>query len=285
MSTLNAQMLNTLRVIAEGETLVDDKDLLPTTLFDHPETFNDVVVDMLQGSGTPEEIRDLIKYAITVDTNIRYRYNPDEVAQLSDGDGIPPSAFAQVYDIIDRNFNVSEGQAVAGVMDGTVSYVMCGLAGVIRRNYKELYEDDSVAAFYNYIALHASLSRTNPSSLECWWLDTLFGIYSQTDKIESIEDTFFTDAEAVNIAIENWYCEFVRPLQQFWDDAALVANEYNPNHLISYLYDDLQKTFEDLYETGIAKVESGFVSPISSISVQKNVTNVEQMMFALLTSE
>ena len=95
----------------------------------------------------------------------------------------------------------------------------------------------------------------------------------------------YQDLVKVNIAIENWYCEFVRPLQQFWDDAALVANEYNPNHLISYLYDDLQKTFEDLYETGIAKVESGFVSPISSISVQKNVTNVEQMMFALLTSE
>lgn len=285
MSTLNIQMMNTLRIMAEGESLVDDKDLLPTDLFDHPSTFNDVVSDMMQGAATAAELQDLIKYAIIIDTNIRYRYNPEEVAQLQDGDGIPPSEFAKVYDVIDRNFSVSEGQAVQNVTDGVASYVMCGLAGVIRRNYKELYDDGSTQLFFNFIALHATLSRLNPSSTECWWLDTLFSIYNQTDKIENLEDTFFTDTESVNGILEYWFIEFVRPLQLFWDNLSQAVNEYNPGHLICFLYEDLQKTLNDLYETGINKAESGFISPISSISVRKDVTNVEQMMFQLLTCE
>lgn len=283
MSTLNIQMLNTLRIIAEGDTLVEDKDLLPTTLFDYPETFNDVVSDMLQGSATHEEVADLIKYAVIIDTNIRYRYNPEEVAQLADGDGIPPSVFAQVYDQIDNCFKVSDGQAVAGVMDGSASYIMCGLAGVIRRNYKELYPSPSVPLFFNLIALHASLSSTNPSSTECWWLDTLFSIYSQDEKIENLEDTFFTDSETVNSAIEAWYVKCVQPIQLFWDDINQVENDYAPHHLLSFLYFDLEKTLSDLHDLGLAKSESGFISPISSISINKPVTNVEQMMFALLT--
>lgn len=285
MSTLNIQMLNTLRVIAEGETMEEDKSLLPTDLFDFPETFNDVVSDMLQGSATTEEIRDLIKYAVIIDTNIRYRYNPEEVAKLENESGINPSEFAKVYDLIDSNFKVSEGQAVAGILEGTSSYILCGLAGVIRRNYSELYDDGSTTAFYNLIALHANLSASNPSSTECWWLETLFTMYGNDESIESIEDTFFTDEETVNHAIELWYISFVQPLQNFWDNIANVTNEYNPSHLVSFLYSDVENTLADLYEVGLPKAESGYISPISSISVSKSVTNVEQMMFALLTSE
>lgn len=284
MSTLNAQILNILRVIAEGETNEEDRNLLPTDLFDNPESFNEFVTDMLQGSGTNEEICDMIRYCIIIDTNIRYRFNAELVDTLEDGEGIPPSAFAKIYNQIDLSFNVSEGQAVASALDGASSFITCGLTGVIRRNYKELYQDNSAVFFYNLIALHSDLSRYNPSSTECWWLDTLFEMYSNDDSIESMEDTFFTDEEPLSEAIELWFIKFVRPLHLFWENAAQVVDEYNPNHLISFLYEDLIKDLDSLYNAGIAKVDAGFVSPISSISLTKQVTNIEQMLFELLTS-
>ena len=276
--------INTLRVLAEGESQVDDPKLLPTDLFNNRTDVIDSLVDILNavdnGDINEETIYDIFRYLITIDVRIGYRFDPEAVGEFTNDNQLM-SAFGETYIQLNSIFSITQSELATALTEGTVSQEYSGITGAFIQAFESNYSDnlDLLEYLHALIRFHKEFCVGNPNGLSVWWADAIADVYNSRTELEDSAEMYDFTEDSVKDAVRNWYVENIPNVHRYWDNCSSVIQNVGPNNLITVLYEETQREMESLHN--LASERAFMVDQPAEILLKK-ITTVEELFIDLL---
>jgi hypothetical protein len=276
--------INTLRVLAEGESQVDDPKLLPTDLFNNRTDVIDSLVDILNavdnGDINEETIYDIFRYLITIDVRIGYRFDPEAVGEFTNDNQLM-SAIGETYIQLNSIFSITQSELATALTEGTVSQEYSGITGAFIQAFESNYSDnlDLLEYLHALIRFHKEFCVGNPNGLSVWWADAIADVYNSRTELEDSAEMYDFTEDSVKDAVRNWYVENIPNVHRYWDNCSSVIQNVGPNNLITVLYEETQREMESLHN--LASERAFMVDQPAEILLKK-ITTVEELFIDLL---
>ena len=276
--------INTLRVLAEGESQVDDPKLLPTDLFNNRTDVIDSLVDILNavdnGDINEETIYDIFRYLITIDVRIGYRFDPEAVGEFTNDNQLM-SAIGETYIQLNSIFSITQSELATALTEGTVSQEYSGITGAFIQAFESNYSDnlDLLEYLHALIRFHKEFCIGNPNGLSVWWADAIADVYNSRTELEDSAEMYDFTEDSVKDAVRNWYVENIPNVHRYWDNCSSVIQNVGPNNLITVLYEETQREMESLHN--LASERAFMVDQPAEILLKK-ITTVEELFIDLL---
>ena len=276
--------INTLRVLAEGESQVDDPKLLPTDLFNNRTDVIDSLVDILNavdnGDINEETIYDIFRYLITIDVRIGYRFDPEAVGEFTNDNQLM-SAIGETYIQLNSIFSITQSELATALTEGTVSQEYSGITGAFIQAFESNYSDnlDLLQYLHALIRFHKEFCVGNPNGLSVWWADAIADVYNSRTELEDSAEMYDFTEDSVKDAVRNWYVENIPNVHRYWDNCSSVIQNVGPNNLITVLYEETQREMESLHN--LASERAFMVDQPAEILLKK-ITTVEELFIDLL---
>ena len=276
--------INTLRVLAEGESQVDDPKLLPTDLFNNRTDVIDSLVDILNavdnGDINEETIYDIFRYLITIDVRIGYRFDPEAVGEFTNDNQLM-SAIGETYIQLNSIFSITQSELATALTEGTVSQEYSGITGAFIQAFESNYSDnlDLLEYLHALIRFHKEFCVGNPNGLSVWWADAIADVYNSRTELEDSAEMYDFTEDSVKDAVRNWYVENIPNIHRYWDNCSSVIQNVGPNNLITVLYEETQREMESLHN--LASERAFMVDQPAEILLKK-ITTVEELFIDLL---
>ena len=276
--------INTLRVLAEGESQVDDPKLLPTDLFNNRTDVIDSLVDILNavdnGDINEEAIYDVFRYLITIDVRIGYRFDPEAVGEFTNDNQLM-SAIGETYIQLNSIFSITQSELATALTEGTVSQEYSGITGAFIQAFESNYSDnlDLLEYLHALIRFHKEFCVGNPNGLSVWWADAIADVYNSRTELEDSAEMYDFTEDSVKDAVRNWYVENIPNVHRYWDNCSSVIQNVGPNNLITVLYEETQREMESLHN--LASERAFMVDQPAEILLKK-ITTVEELFIDLL---
>lgn len=276
--------INTLRVLAEGESQVDDPKLLPTDLFNNRTDVIDSLVDILNavdnGGINEETIYDIFRYLITIDVRIGYRFDPEAVGEFTNDNQLM-SAIGETYIQLNSIFSITQSELATALTEGTVSQEYSGITGAFIQAFESNYSDnlDLLEYLHALIRFHKEFCVGNPNGLSVWWADAIADVYNSRTELEDSAEMYDFTEDSVKDAVRNWYVENIPNVHRYWDNCSSVIQNVGPNNLITVLYEETQREMESLHN--LASERAFMVDQPAEILLKK-ITTVEELFIDLL---
>ena len=276
--------INTLRVLAEGESQVDDPKLLPTDLFNNRTDVIDSLVDILNavdnGDINEETIYDIFRYLITIDVRIGYRFDPEAVGEFTNDNQLM-SAIGETYIQLNSIFSITQSELATALTEGTVSQEYSGITGAFIQAFESNYSDnlDLLEYLHALIRFHKEFCVSNPNGLSVWWADAIADVYNSRTELEDSAEMYDFTEDSVKDAVRNWYVENIPNVHRYWDNCSSVIQNVGPNNLITVLYEETQREMESLHN--LASERAFMVDQPAEILLKK-ITTVEELFIDLL---
>ena len=276
--------INTLRVLAEGESQVDDPKLLPTDLFNNRTDVIDSLVDILNavdnGDINEETIYDIFRYLITINIRIGYRFDPEAVGEFTNDNQLM-SAIDETYIQLNSIFSITQSELVTALTEGTVSQEYSGITGAFIQAFESNYSDnlDLLEYLHALIRFHKEFCVGNPNGLSVWWADAIADVYNSRTELEDSAEMYDFTEDSVKDAVRNWYVENIPNVHRYWDNCSSVIQNVGPNNLITVLYEETQREMESLHN--LASERAFMVDQPAEILLKK-ITTVEELFIDLL---
>ena len=219
--------INTLRVLAEGESQVDDPKLLPTDLFNNRTDVIDSLVDILNavdnGDINEETIYDIFRYLITIDVRIGYRFDPEAVGEFTNDNQLM-SAIGETYIQLNSIFSITQSELATALTEGTVSQEYSGITGAFIQAFESNYSDnlDLLEYLHALIRFHKEFCVGNPNGLSVWWADAIADVYNSRTELEDSAEMYDFTEDSVKDAVRNWYVENIPNVHRYWDNCSSV---------------------------------------------------------------
>lgn len=276
--------INTLRVLAEGESQVDDPKLLPTDLFNNRTDVINSLVDILNavdnGDINEETIYDIFRYLITIDVRIGYRFDPEAVGEFTNDNQLM-SAICETYIQLNSIFSITQSELATALTEGTVSQEYSGITGAFIQAFESNYSDnlDLLEYLHALIRFHKEFCVGNPNGLSVWWADAIADVYNSRTELEDSAEMYDFTEDSVKDAVRNWYVENIPNVHRYWDNCSSVIQNVGPNNLITVLYEETQREMESLHN--LASERAFMVDQPAEILLKK-ITTVEELFIDLL---
>ncbi len=276
--------INTLRVLAEGESQVDDPKLLPTDLFNNRTDVINSLVDILNavdnGDINEETIYDIFRYLITIDVRIGYRFDPEAVGEFINDNQLM-SAIGETYIQLNSIFSITQSELATALTEGTVSQEYSGITGAFIQAFESNYSDnlDLLEYLHALIRFHKEFCVGNPNGLSVWWADAIADVYNSRTELEDSAEMYDFTEDSVKDAVRNWYVENIPNVHRYWDNCSSVIQNVGPNNLITVLYEETQREMESLHN--LASERAFMVDQPAEILLKK-ITTVEELFIDLL---
>ena len=276
--------INTLRVLAEGESQVDDPKLLPTDLFNNRTDVIDSLVDILNAVDNDdineETIYDIFRYLITIDVRIGYRFDPEAVGEFTNDNQLM-SAIGETYIQLNSIFSITQSELATALTEGTVSQEYSGITGAFIQAFESNYSDnlDLLEYLHALIRFHKEFCVGNPNGLSVWWADAIADVYNSRTELEDSAEMYDFTEDSVKDAVRNWYVENIPNVHHYWDNCSSVIQNVGPNNLITVLYEETQREMESLHN--LASERAFMVDQPAEILLKK-ITTVEELFIDLL---
>lgn len=276
--------INTLRVLAEGESQVDDPKLLPTDLFNNRTDVIDSLVDILNAVDNDdineETIYDIFRYLITIDVRIGYRFDPEAVGEFTNDNQLM-SAIGETYIQLNSIFSITQSELATALTEGTVSQEYSGITGAFIQAFESNYSDnlDLLEYLHALIRFHKEFCVGNPNGLSVWWADAIADVYNSRTELEDSAEMYDFTEDSVKDAVRNWYVENIPNVHRYWDNCSSVIQNVGPNNLITVLYEETQREMESLHN--LASERAFMVDQPAEILLKK-ITTVEELFIDLL---
>ena len=276
--------INTLRVLAEGESQVDDPKLLPTDLFNNRTDVINSLVDILNavdnGDINEETIYDIFRYLITIDVRIGYRFDPEAVGEFTNDNQLM-SAIGETYIQLNSIFSITQSELATALTEGTVSQEYSGITGALIQAFESNYSDnlDLLEYLHALIRFHKEFCVGNPNGLSVWWADAIADVYNSRTELEDSAEMYDFTEDSVKDAVRNWYVENIPNVHRYWDNCSSVIQNVGPNNLITVLYEETQREMESLHN--LASERAFMVDQPAEILLKK-ITTVEELFIDLL---
>lgn len=276
--------INTLRVLAEGESQVDDPKLLPTDLFNNRTDVIDSLVDILNavdnGDINEETIYDIFRHLITIDVRIGYRFDPEAVGEFTNDNQLM-SAIGETYIQLNSIFSITQSELATALTEGTVSQEYSGITGAFIQAFESNYSDnlDLLEYLHALIRFHKEFCVGNPNGLSVWWADAIADVYNSRTELEDSAEMYDFTEDSVKDAVRNWYVENIPNVHRYWDNCSSVIQNVGPNNLITVLYEETQREMESLHN--LASERAFMVDQPAEILLKK-ITTVEELFIDLL---
>lgn len=276
--------INTLRVLAEGESQVDDPKLLPTDLFNNRTDVINSLVDILNavdnGDINEETIYDIFRYLITIDVRIGYRFDPEAVGEFTNDNQLM-SAIGETYIQLNSIFSITQSELATALTEGTVSQEYSGITGAFIQAFESNYSDnlDLLEYLHALIRFHKEFCVGNPNGLSVWWADAIADVYNSRTELEDSAEMYDFTEDSVKDAVRNWYVENIPNVHRYWDNCSSVIQNVGPNNLITVLYEETQREMESLHN--LASERAFMVDQPAEILLKK-ITTVEELFIDLL---
>ncbi len=276
--------INTLRVLAEGESQVDDPKLLPTDLLNNRTDVIDSLVDILNavdnGDINEETIYDIFRYLITIDVRIGYRFDPEAVGEFTNDNQLM-SAIGETYIQLNSIFSITQSELATALTEGTVSQEYSGITGAFIQAFESNYSDnlDLLEYLHALIRFHKEFCVGNPNGLSVWWADAIADVYNSRTELEDSAEMYDFTEDSVKDAVRNWYVENIPNVHRYWDNCSSVIQNVGPNNLITVLYEETQREMESLHN--LASERAFMVDQPAEILLKK-ITTVEELFIDLL---
>ena len=276
--------INTLRVLAEGESQVDDPKLLPTDLFNNRTDVINSLVDILNavdnGDINEETIYDIFRYLITIDVRIGYRFDPEAVGEFTNDNQLM-SAIGETYIQLNSIFSITQSELATALTEGTVSQEYSGITGAFIQAFESNYSDnlDLLEYLHALIRFHKEFCVSNPNGLSVWWADAIADVYNSRTELEDSAEMYDFTEDSVKDAVRNWYVENIPNVHRYWDNCSSVIQNVGPNNLITVLYEETQREMESLHN--LASERAFMVDQPAEILLKK-ITTVEELFIDLL---
>ena len=276
--------INTLRVLAEGESQVDDPKLLPTDLFNNRTDVIDSLVDILNavdnGDINEETIYDIFRYLITIDVRIGYRFDPEAVGEFTNDNQLM-SAIGETYIQLNSIFSITQSELATALTEGTVSQEYSGITGAFIQAFESNYSDnlDLLEYLHALIRFHKEFCVGNPNGLSVWWADAIADVYNSRTELEDSAEMYDFTEDSVKDAVRNLYVENIPNVHRYWDNCSSVIQNVGPNNLITVLYEETQREMESLHN--LASERAFMVDQPAEILLKK-ITTVEELFIDLL---
>ena len=276
--------INTLRVLAEGESQVDDPKLLPTDLFNNRTDVINSLVDILNavdnGDINEETIYDIFRYLITIDVRIGYRFDPEAVGEFTNDNQLM-SAIGETYIQLNSIFSITQSELATALTEGTVSQEYSGITGAFIQAFESNYSDnlDLLEYLHALIRFHKEFCVGNPNGLSVWWADAIADVYNSRTELEDSAEMYDFTEDSVKDAVRNWYVENIPNVHRYWDNCSSVIQNVGPNNLITVLYEKTQREMESLHN--LASERAFMVDQPAEILLKK-ITTVEELFIDLL---
>ena len=276
-------ILNTMRVLVDGPDHESDTQLIPTTLFNTREAFNEAVVELLEKAEVAN-IHDFIRYVVCIDTSIRHRLDENSGGFI-DGALIQPDDYVDTLNKIDQTFGVTEEAFGSNVASGVQhsNPAFAGLSGAFVQLVQETLGEDHYNVFKPIVHIFLEACRTNPSTTSPWWLDALNEIYSYEASIDGEDDQWFDPNGEGNhiLLLQVWYLHLSNALGKLWEVQEELSQNL-PSHSIGQQYMDhildLNVQFIDEYED---KFEQGLVCERIP-ALEDMPHNIEQILLVVM---
>lgn len=276
--------INTLRVLAEGESQEADPKLLPTDLFNNRTDVIDSLVDILNavdnGDINEETIYDIFRYLITIDVRIGYRFDPEAVGEFTNDNQLM-SAIGETYIQLNSIFSITQSELATALTEGTVSQEYSGITGAFIQAFESNYSDnlDLLEYLHALIRFHKEFCVGNPNGLSVWWADAIADVYNSRTELEDSAEMYDFTEDSVKDAVRNWYVENIPNVHRYWDNCSSVIQNVGPNNLITVLYEETQREMESLHN--LASERAFMVDQPAEILLKK-ITTVEELFIDLL---
>ena len=276
--------INTLRVLADGESQEADPKLLPTDLFNNRTDVIDSLVDILNavdnGDINEETIYDIFRYLITIDVRIGYRFDPEAVGEFTNDNQLM-SAIGETYIQLNSIFSITQSELATALTEGTVSQEYSGITGAFIQAFESNYSDnlDLLEYLHALIRFHKEFCVGNPNGLSVWWADAIADVYNSRTELEDSAEMYDFTEDSVKDAVRNWYVENIPNVHRYWDNCSSVIQNVGPNNLITVLYEETQREMESLHN--LASERAFMVDQPAEILLKK-ITTVEELFIDLL---
>lgn len=277
------KIFNTLRVLQNGPDQPEDVELIPSTLFNGRENFNDAVIELLNKADV-ENIFDFLKYTICIDTSIRHRLN-EHSGGLIDGALIQPEDYLTLLNTIDATFGVNEDTFGVNVISSAQhpNPVFSGLSGAFLQLILEVLGLDQFEVFKGLVEFNLAACASNPSTTNVWWMDALEEIYSYEMGAEEEEWFNLNGSEDQREAIQIWFLKITNVIgKQYaaFEHALQTLREPAIANKVMELQLDLQVDFVNTHEE---KIDRGHVcEPIPTLCENGNPYNIEQCLAVVM---
>lgn len=272
--------INTLRVLAEGESQPSDTALLPTDQFNSRGEVIDSLVDIIElCEEQPELLYDILRWLITIDTRIAYRFDPELVGTF-EGDNEFTKLISQTYTELNATFSISQNDMAVGIAEGSTALSYSGLAGTLIQAIESDYSGSQEVAdrLRELIEFHKFFCATNPSALTIWWADAVADVYNTTVELEDAAEMYDHTEDSVKDAVLQWYVANIPNINEFWDHYASVVQNFGPTNPITVLYEQTVVEMENVHN--LAAGRSAVCHPAEVL--QKQITTVEELFIDLL---
>lgn len=280
MSNENLQnLINTLRVLAEGESREEDPKLFPSSLFDSRGEIIDGIYDIIEqwklGAIDDSLINDIVRWIIVTDTRIATRFNPDLINESTE-EGV--NNIARLYGQLNTILTISQSEQAVQLVEGTIHEAYVGLSGTFIQAL-ESDEDEGAIWIRKLLELNKKFCETNPNNFTVWWLDALVELYQSEVEINETSMNYDFTEDTVKDAIRAWYVENITTLHAFWEAYAYVTQNFGPNSLAAVLY---EAQVGEMIATSSLIDDCPNVVDIPSTVLEKNITTIEELFLNLL---
>lgn len=278
------KFINTLRVLAEGESQVDDPSLLPTALLNNRseviDSLSEVITQVDGDTISAETIYDIFRYLIVIDTRIGYRFDPEAIGTFT-GDDQFMSAIGETYIQLNSIFSISQSELAIALTEGTASQEYSGITGAFIQAFESAYSDNHDLLHYLrvLISFHKEFCIGNPNGLSVWWADAIADVYNSRTELEDSAEMYDFSEDSVKEAVRNWYVENIPNIHKFWDNYSSVIQNVGPNNLITVLYEETQIEMNRLHD--LASERPYMVDQPAEV-LMKKITTVEELFIDLL---
>ena len=272
--------INTLRVLAEGESQPSDTALLPTDQFNNRGVVIDSLVDIIElCEEQPELLYDILRWLIIIDTRIEYRFDPELVGTF-EGDNEFTKLISQTYTELNATFSISQNDMAVGIAEGSTAFSYSGLAATLIQAIESDYSggQEVTDRLRELINFHKFFCATNPSALTIWWADAVADVYNTTVELEDAAEMYDHTEDSVKDAVLQWYVANIPNINEFWDHYASVVQNFGPTNPITVLYEQTVVEMENVHN--LAAGRSAVCRPAEVL--QKQITTVEELFIDLL---